>query len=64
VPAGFAQSDVIIRAVISDIDAVLADLQAAVDGLEETDVTSQDVAIEIKRGLDKDRWFLLAHLAS
>lgn len=64
VPAGFAPSDVVIRAVISDIDAVLADLQAAVDGLDETDMTSQDVAIEIKRGLDKDRWFLFAHLAA
>jgi len=64
VPAGFAPSDVIIRAVIADIDAVLGDLQAAVDGLDETDLTSQDVAIEIKRGLDKDRWFLFAHLAA
>jgi starvation-inducible DNA-binding protein len=64
VPAGFAPSDVIIRAVIADIDAVLVDLQAAVDGLDESDLSSQDVAIEIKRGLDKDRWFLFAHLAA
>ncbi|MFG6401597.1 MULTISPECIES: Dps family protein [unclassified Microbacterium] len=64
VPAAFAPSDVIIRAVISDIDAVLIDLQTAVDGLDETDLTSQDVAIEIKRGLDKDRWFLYAHIAA
>ena len=64
VPAGFAPSDVIIRAVIADIDAVLVDLQAAIDGLDESDLTSQDVAIEIKRGLDKDRWFLFAHLAA
>jgi starvation-inducible DNA-binding protein len=64
VPAGFAQSDVIIRAVIADIDAVLVDLQTAIDGLDESDLSSQDVAIEIKRGLDKDRWFLFAHLAA
>jgi starvation-inducible DNA-binding protein len=64
VPAGFAPSDVMIRAVIADIDAVLVDLQAAVDGLDESDLSSQDVAIEIKRGLDKDRWFLFAHLAA
>jgi len=63
VPAGFAPSDVIIRAIIADIDAVLVDLQTAVDGLDETDLSSQDVAIEIKRGLDKDRWFLFAHIA-
>ena len=64
VPAAFAQSDVIIRAVIADVDAVLVDLQTAIDGLDETDLASQDVAIEIKRGLDKDRWFLFAHVAA
>ncbi|MFT4259333.1 Dps family protein [Microbacterium sp.] len=64
VPAGFTQSDELIRAVISDIDAILADAQAAIDGLDEVDLTSQDVAIEIKRGLDKDRWFLVSHIAA
>ena len=33
----------------------------AVDGI---DLTSQDVAIEIQRGLDKDRWFLVSHIAA
>lgn len=64
VPAGFTQSDELIRAVVSDIDAILADTQAAIDGLDEIDLTSQDVAIEIKRGLDKDRWFLVSHIAA
>ncbi|MFT4212786.1 MAG: DNA starvation/stationary phase protection protein [Microbacterium sp.] len=64
VPAGFAPSDVVIRALIADIDAVLVDVQAAVDELDEIDQSSQDVAIEIKRGLDKDRWFLFAHVAA
>jgi starvation-inducible DNA-binding protein len=64
VPAGFAPSDVIIHAVIADIDAVLVDLQAAIEGLDESDLSSQDVSIEIKRGLDKDRWFLFSHLAA
>lgn len=63
VAAGFAKSADLIRAVISDIDAILADAQAAVDGLDEVDLTSQDVVIEIKRGLEKDRWFLVAHVA-
>ena len=63
VPAGFAQWQDEIRAVITDMDAVLADVQAAIDGLDETDLTSQDVAIAIKAGLDKDRWFLFAHIA-
>ena len=64
VPAGFTQWDEIVRDVISDIDAVLLDLRAAVDGLGEVDATSQDVAIEIQRGIEKDRWFLAAHLSS
>ena len=63
VPAGFAPWQTEIRAVIDDMDAVIADVQAAIDGLDETDLTSQDVAIEIKAGLEKDRWFLFAHLA-
>lgn len=63
VPAGFAQSTDMVRDVIADIDAVIVDLQAAVEGLGEIDPTSQDVAIEILRGLEKDRWFLVAHVA-
>jgi starvation-inducible DNA-binding protein len=64
VPAGFTQSDELIRAVIADIDAILVDVKAAVEGLDEVDLTSQDVAIEIQRGLEKDRWFLISHIAA
>ena len=32
--------------------------------LDDIDLSSQDVAIEIERGLTKDRWFLQAHIAS
>jgi starvation-inducible DNA-binding protein len=64
VPAGFAQWQDEIVAVVSDMDAVISDVQAAIDGLDETDLTSQDVAIAIKAGLEKDRWFLSAHLAA
>jgi len=63
VPAGFTKSDELVRDVIADIDAILVDLKTATDGLGEVDVTSQDVAIEIMRGLDKDRWFLFAHVS-
>ncbi|MCP2267206.1 Dps family protein [Promicromonospora thailandica] len=61
VPAGFTRSTKIIAAVVAEIDAVLTDVRAAVDGLDTIDPASQDVAIEIIRGLEKDRWFLLAH---
>ena len=63
VPAGFTQWEDIIRAVIADMDAVIADVQAAIDGLDEIDLASQDIALAIKESLEKDRWFLFAHLA-
>lgn len=63
VPAGFTPWEDMVRDVIADIDPILADLQAAIDGLDEVDLTSQDIAITIKEGLEKDRWFLFAHLA-
>jgi len=63
VPAGFTQWETLIRNVIADMDAVIVDTQAAIDGLDEFDLTSQDVAIGIKEQLEKDRWFLFAHLA-
>jgi starvation-inducible DNA-binding protein len=64
VAAGFSQWEEIIRAVIADMDVVIADVQAAIDGLDEFDLTSQDIAIGIKESLEKDRWFLFAHIAS
>lgn len=63
VPAGFTKSDALVRDVIADIDGIIVDLKAAIDGLDEIDLSSQDVAIEIMRGLEKDRWFLFAHVA-
>ncbi|GAA1960936.1 Dps family protein [Microbacterium aquimaris] len=63
VPAGFTQWQDIVRAVIADMDAVIADLQAAIEGLDEVDLTSQDIAIGLKQTIEKDRWFLVAHVA-
>ncbi|MDN3494464.1 DNA starvation/stationary phase protection protein [Planococcus sp. APC 4015] len=63
VPAGFTQWETMIRDVIADMDSVINDTQAAIDGLDEFDLTSQDIAIAIKASLEKDRWFLFAHLA-
>ena len=61
--AGFRQSKDTIAEVIGQIDAALAAVNTAVEELDELDQTSQDVAIEIARGLDKDRWFLFAHIS-
>ncbi len=61
--SGFLRSEDAIAQIIAAIDAVLADVRTAVDELDDIDPTSQDVAIEIARGLEKDRWFLFAHLS-
>ena len=50
VPAGFTQWEDMIRGVIADMDAVLVDVKAAIDGLDEVDLASQDVAIKIRGG--------------
>ncbi len=62
--AGFQQSDKTIAEVIAAIDATLKTVRTAVNELGDLDPVSQDVAIEIARGLEKDRWFLYAHLAT
>ncbi len=62
--AGFQQSDTVIAEIIAAIDATLVTVRTAVAELAELDPVSQDVAIEIARGLDKDRWFLFAHIAT
>jgi len=61
--AGFRPSNETIAEVIAQLDAALAGVNTAVRELTELDQTSQDVAIEIARGLDKDRWFLFAHIS-
>ena len=61
---GFQQSDQIVAQVIAQIDAVLKNVRIAIDELDALDQASQDVAIEIARGLEKDRWFLFAHIAA
>lgn len=61
--AGFQQSDVTIREVVAMLDAAIVTARTAVDELDDIDLNSQDVAVEIVRGLEKDRWFLLAHIA-
>ena len=60
---GFRPSNETIAEVIAQLDAALAGVNTAVRELAELDQTSQDVAIEIARGLDKDRWFLFAHIS-
>ena len=61
--AGFKQSDETIADVVAQIDLATEKVNEAIEGLEELDPASQDVAIAIRQGLDKDRWFLSAHVS-
>lgn len=60
---GFASWQDTVATVVAQIDAALVTVRTAVNGLDDIDLSSQDVAIEIERGLTKDRWLLQAHLA-
>ena len=62
-PDGFHNYDVMISQVVGQIDATLKTVREAIEGLDDSDLSSQDVCIEIERGLVEDRWFLAAHLA-
>ncbi|WP_300681419.1 DNA starvation/stationary phase protection protein [Nocardioides sp.] len=63
-PDGFQGWESTVAKVVEQIDAALVTVRAAVTGLDDIDLSSQDVAIEIERGLTKDRWLLHAHVAS
>ncbi|QYM76112.1 Dps family protein [Leucobacter luti] len=60
---GFQQSNVTIREMVAQLDATLTTVYAAVKGLDEIDLVSQDIVIAIAQQLDKDRWFLVSHIA-
>ncbi|QEO15808.1 DNA starvation/stationary phase protection protein [Agromyces intestinalis] len=60
---GFQGYEDTIADVVAQIDIATEKLNEAIEGLDELDPASQDVAIEIRRGIDKDRWFLAAHVA-
>lgn len=62
-PDGFQTWQQTVANLVGQIDAALVTVRAAVDGLDDLDLSSQDVAIEIERGLTKDRWLLQAHIA-
>ena len=62
-PDGFVSVEDTVANVVRQIDATLELLHKAIADLEEIDPSSQDVVIEIERGLVKDRWFLQAHIA-
>ena len=63
-PDGFQRWEDSVAQLVGQLDAALVTVRAAVKGLDELDLSSQDVAIEIERGLTKDRWLLAAHISN
>ena len=61
---GFQDWKVTVTQIVAQLDAALVTVRAAVDGLDEVDLNSQDIVIGIERGLVKDRWLLQSHLAA
>jgi len=61
--AGFQPSTVTVAEVVAQIDATLETVYAAIEGLDDIDLPSQDIAISLAQQLDKDRWFLFSHFA-
>ncbi len=61
---GFQNYGPMIQQVVAQLDAAIAVVRRAVEGLDDIDLSSQDVVIGIERGLVEDRWFLAAHLAT
>jgi starvation-inducible DNA-binding protein len=60
---GFQPYEEAIADVVAQIDLATEKIIEAIDGLADLDAASQDVVIEIRRGIDKDRWFLSSHIA-
>ncbi|MEA9986604.1 MULTISPECIES: Dps family protein [Subtercola] len=63
-PAGFQPAEVMIGSLVNQIDALLVGVNKAIKELGAIDAASQDVAIQIARSLEKDRWFLFAHISA
>lgn len=61
---GFQTWQQTVAGIVAQIDAALVTVRAAVNGLDDIDLSSQDIAISIEQGLTKDRWLLQAHVAS
>ncbi len=61
---GFQPWEMSVAEVVAQLDAALVTVRAAITGLDDVDLSSQDVATAIEQGLTKDRWLLQAHLAA
>ncbi len=61
-PEGFVEDDKVVAVVAGAVECVVARMRARVGHLGERDVVTQDVVIEVLRGLEKHLWMLQAQL--
>lgn len=61
-PEGFVDDDKVVAVVAQQVEQVVARMRARVQDVGTRDVVTQDVIIEILRGLEKHLWMLQAQL--
>lgn len=61
-PEGFVDDDKVVAVVAGQVEGVVARMRARVRDLGERDLVTQDVVIEVLRGLEKHLWMLQAQL--
>lgn len=57
-PGGFVTDADAVRLVLAEVEGLAARLRARLDALGEHDLATQDLVIEIVRGLEKQAWML------
>ena len=60
-PAGPIEDQAALAAIDERVTLVAANVRRRADGLADLDVATQDLMIEVLRGLEKQRWMLRAH---
>lgn len=59
-PSGFLAEDKVITLTIEQLDTVIDRARAATESLDDIDLASQDIAIEILQTFEKHRWMFAA----
>ena len=60
-PAGFLSIDNVVALFDERVSAVARRIRERIDRLDDVDMISQDILIEIGHGIEKQRWMLRAH---
>ncbi len=61
-PEGFVEDDKVVALVAGQLEAVVARMRARMGELGEQDLVTQDLVVEVLRGLEKHLWMFQAQL--